>query len=364
LARNSVCLRVVVCHHEKMRNPKVLIVITLLNGLISGGAQAAISLDITNRQYLDPAIQATLDTVADTLENNFNTLFTSTGSTEFLTEMGNANAGATRSIMVPGTSENARYTASFGLNGALSGGTAVTAAANTLPGVGLAAHGGISLSANGEIIKLFRGLDAKRVMYHLSFYSLDLSSYFSASGIEMDSLQVSAAVSYQIYHTESWLPIVRFNGIRVASGLSYGSFNASYTAPFTLSSGGVNMNSDITLTSNSKIYTWSNQVVTGVHLLSVLDFYTGLGIDFNFGSTSLDGSSENGAVSAKNGAGASVFSGDATIAGSANSAAPTILQMRYLLGTQMNLGPLGVFLTGQISTPTVLCLNFGAKLAF
>jgi hypothetical protein len=240
----------------------------------------------------------------------------------------------------------------------------VRATSNSLPGVGVATQAGITLSANGDTIRLFRGLDAKRVLYHLSFYSLDLSSYFTASGITMESLQASTGVSYQIYHTESWIPgLVRFNGIRVASGLSYGKFSASYSTPFTMASGGINMQSDVTFTVDSGVYTWSSEAVTGLRLANVLDLYTGFGVDFNLGSSSISASSENGGVSASSG-GTSVFTGDATISGTAESASPTIVQMRFLMGTQANLGPLGVYLAGQISTPTVLCLNFGAKLAF
>ena len=337
---------------------------TVLALVLALPARAAITLDIANRQYINGGVAGTLDPIADSLESNFNGIFTGTSSTEFLTEMGNANAGATRSMLASGTNENARYIGSFGVNGALSGGASVRATSNSLPGVGLATQAGITLSANGEIVRFFRGLDAKRVLYHLSFYTLDLSSYFTASGITMESLQASTGLSYQIYHTESWIPgLVRFNGIRVASGLSYGKFSASYSTPFTMASGGINMQSDVTFTVDSGVYTWSNEAVTGIRLANVLDFYTGLGVDFNLGSTAISASSENGGVTASNG-GATVFTGDATISGTVESASPTIMQMRFLLGTQANLGPLGLYLAGQISTPTVLCLNFGAKLAF
>jgi hypothetical protein len=357
-----------ICHHEsRMMKTKRISVwgwVGLLGVFGSTIAHAAITLQITNRQYLNGGLAGTLDPIADSLETSFNSSLSATSATQFLTEMGNANAGATRSILASGTNENSTYIGSFGVNGALSGGASVRSTSNSLPSVGLATQAGITLGANGEKIKLFRGLDAKRVLYHLSFYSADLSSYFSASGITMDSMQASAGLSYQIYHTESWIPgLVRFNGIRVASGLSYGNFTASYTTPFRSASGGINMQSDVTFTVDSKIYTWSSEAVTGLRLANVLDLYTGFGVDFNLGSTSLSASSENGAVSASNG-GTTVFAGDATIDGTADVASPTIVQMRFLLGTQANLGPLGIYLAGQISTPTVLCLNFGAKLAF
>jgi hypothetical protein len=325
-------------------------------------ANAAITLDIVGTA-VNPASQATMDGLAANLEDQFNTVFAGTNSSGFLTEMGNANIGSTRSILAPGTQENIRYEAAFSVNAAFSGGTSFSTSVNSIPSVGVGVQGGLTLSASGELIKLFRGLDPKRVLYHFSYFSKDFSSYLASSGVSMDSMQFSTGISYQLFRTESWLPGVRFNGIRVASGISYGNFNASYTTPFTYSSGGIDMRSDVTLAVDSKVYTLSSEAVTGIRAFYILDLYTGLGVDFNFGSTSLKGSSGGGTVSAVSGSSV-VYSGTATVSGTADTSSPSIVQLRYLLGTQLNLGPLGLFLQGQISTPTVMCLNFGAKLMF
>ncbi len=330
--------------------------------LLASQANAAITLDIEGTAK-NGGVQLVLDGLAANLEAQFNSIFAGTNSSGFLTEMGNANIGSTRSILAPGTQENIRYEAAFSVNAAFSGGTSFSTSANTIPSVGVGVQGGLTLSANGELIKLFRGLDPKRVLYHFSYFSKDFSSYLASSGVSMDSMQFSTGISYQLFRTEPWLPGIRFNGIRVASGISYGSFNASYSTPFTYSSGGVDMQSDVTLSVDSKVYTLSSEAVTGIRAFYILDLYTGLGVDFNFGSTSLKGASSGGTVSAMNGA-TEVYSGTATVSGTADTSSPSVLQLRYLIGTQANLGPLGVFLQGQISTPTVMCLNFGAKLMF
>ena len=124
------------------------------------------------------------------------------------------------------------------------------------------------------------------------------------------------------------------------------------------------MKSDVTLTVDSKVYTLTNEATAGVRFLYFLDLFMGLGVDFNFGSTSLAGKNSNGSVSASNAAGVTIFTGDATVTGTAESAAPSIAQLRLLMGTQVNLGPLGIYAQAQVSTPSVYSLNLGAKISF
>lgn len=330
--------------------------------LFSAIAHANYTLKIVNRQYPNGGNPAVLDPVADSLENQFNTTMASSNNVGFVTQVGNANAGSVRSATDPGVTSNARYSISAGVGGAIAGGTKVSTGANSLPPVGVAAQSSISIGANGELVKIFRGLDPKRVMYHLSFYTMDLSRYIG-HGVTVDALQFSTGLSYQLYSPRQWVPGIRYNGIRVSSSASYASFNGSYTTPFTLSSGGVDMVSNVTLTVNSKVYTLSNQAITGIRLFWFLDLYTGLGIDFNFGSTTLTGSNSNGAVSAQQG-GVTTFTGDAEMSGTPEKGSPNIAQFRWLVGTQLNFGPLGIVAQAAAATPSVYCLNLGAKIAF
>ena len=329
--------------------------------LFGTNANAAYQLSISNRKY-PLGNQGPLDVIANSLESQFNTTLAASDNEGFLTQVGNANAGSTRSFLAPGIIGEARYSGSFGLSGAYSGGTNPTVKPNSLPSVGVAAQSGITIGANGEIIHLFPGLDRKKVMFHVSFYTMDLSSYFS-NGITLNSMQFSTGVSYQVYNPQEWVPGIRFNGIRVSSGASYGNFSGSYTTPFTISSGGIDMKSNVKLSVDSAVYTFSNEATTGLRFLYLLDLFTGLGVDFNFGSTSLSGTNSNGAVSASQ-AGVSVFSGDANVTGSPYTSSPTTAQLRWFIGSQINLGPVGIYAQAQVSTPAVYSLNLGAKLSF
>ena len=330
-------------------------------------ARAALTLDISNPQYFGwgVAAQAALDATAISLENQFNSTVAASESAGFLTQVGNANAMSTRSVLSPGVSEASyKFSGSFNLSGGLAGGMSVNNQSNSLPPVGVAAQSGITLGANGDYIKIFRGLDPKRVMYHVSYYQVNIGSYFPGSGIDSNASQVSAGISYQLYNRRNWLPGIDFNGIHLSSAFSYANFDASYTTPFTLSSGGINMVSDITLTVDSSIFTFSNEATVGIRAFYFLDFFTGLGVDFNFGSTNLSGISSNGSVSASDGGGSLGYSADANVSGDVGSEGPTIAQLRLILGTQVNMGPFAIFAQANASTPNAYSLNFGAKFGF
>jgi hypothetical protein len=327
---------------------------------------ANITLTIKNPQYSNwgVAAQALLETTASDLENQFNDTLLTAESSEFLSQIGNANALATRSILSPGvTASGTKMAGSFQLNWALSGGLKVSSNSNSLPPVGVAAQSGITLGANGDYIKIFQGLDPKRVMYHLSFYQVNIGSYFKNSGISSKALQASTGVSYQLYPKRNWLPGIDFTGIRLSSGFSFADFNASYTTPFTLSSGGINMKSNVTMTVDSTVFSFSNEAIVGIRMLYFLDLFTGLGMDVNLGSTKLLGTSSNGSVSASQG-GIIGYVADASVTGETASISPTTAQLRLILGTQINTGPISLFLQANASTPNAYSLNLGGKFGF
>lgn len=330
-------------------------------------SEATVTLSIKNPQYSNwgVAAQIALEATASALEVQFNDTLATADSEQFLTQVGNANAMATRSILSPGTAEPSnRFGASFNVNWAVAGGMNVNPNANSLPPVGVAAQSGFTVGANGDYIKLFNGLDPKRVMYHLSFYKVNIGSYFPRSGITSNALQVSTGLSYQLYPRRNWLPGIDFNGIHLSSSFSLGQFSASYTTPFNLSSAGISMNSDVTMTVDSTVVSFSNEATVGIRLFYLFDFFTGIGMDVNVGSTNLTGVSSGGAVSATDGAGVVGYSADAEVSGDAGSAAPTTAQLRLIAGTQFNTGPFALFVQGNASTPNAYSLNFGAKFGF
>lgn len=353
-----------------MRTFQILTVISL----ISVRAEA-FTLDITDRAYPNggAGIQAALDALADSIESSFNTSIASSANQEsFLEAVGNANAGSSRSFLAPGVQTSSdkillglggSMALALGSSSTLSSGISVPA--NQLPPIGVGAKTGVTVMIPAKNIKVAWPVDPSKLSIGGSFYSMDLSSWIG-NGISLQSMQASFGFGYQMYAPKDWTPLIRFNGFRISSGLSYSTFDATYRTPFNLtqSGSGVDMvwNSNVDIGVTSTVVSLTNQVTTGVRLLWVLNVFTGLGVDLNFGSSKLTGGS-TGPVVGSQGA-TTVFTGTATVDGASNGTSPNPIQLRYLAGVTLPLGPFELFAQGQVSTASVYGLNFGMNLQF
>lgn len=342
----------------------------------SGSVSAyGFTLDITNRAYPNggAGIQAALDTLADSIESSFNNSIASASNQDsFLQAVGNANAGSSRSFLAPGVQTSSdKFLLGFGGSMALALGSGssvssgISVPANQLPPIGVGAKTGVTVMIPAKNIKIAWPVDASKLSVGASFYSMDLSSLIG-NGISLQSMQASLGFGYQMYSPKDWSPFIRFNGFRISSGLTYSTFDATYRTPFNLTQtgGGVDMvwNSNVDIGVSSSVFSLTNQVTTGVRLLWILNVFTGMGVDFNFGSSQLTGGS-TGPVVGTQGA-TTVFTGTATVDGSSNGTSPNFVQLRYLAGVSLPLGPFELFAQGQVSTASVYGLNFGMNLQF
>lgn len=334
----------------------------------------AFSLAITNRTYPN-GNQAAMDVLANQIQNTFNQTIASTNQqSDFLNSVGNANALAGRSFLSPGViqadqnfSLNVGGSAALAIGDGASLSKGISFPSNELPPIGVGAKAGVTLGMPGRILPQIGNLDRSRTMVSVSFYSLDAGKYIG-HGVSMTTTEASIGAAYQLYPSQSWTPLIRFNGFRIATGLAYSNFDASYSTQFNLSATdagtGAKMafNNNVNVGVNSSVFSLTNEVTTGLRFFWIWNVYTGIGVDFNVGSSSITGGS-NGPVTASAGA-TQYFTGTAVISGSSESIAPTFAQLRYLLGTEVDLGPVGVYLQGQASTPSVYGLNFGAHFLF
>jgi hypothetical protein len=330
-----------------------------------------LTLSIGNRSYAG-GNQAAFDALADSIENQFNsTIATGPSQAEFLTQVGNANAMSSRGYVSPGAiSGKQRFFMSVSGSGAVALGegakftTALNLPQNQIPNIGFSAKGGVSIGVGGSVIPKFLPLDPSKTTFSASFFSTDRLP-FRGSRFSLASTQASVGMSYQLDVPKALGPLLRFNGFKLTSGLSYSVFEGSYRIPFqlTASSGGSSMSwsDDVTVGIQSKVFSVSNEIVTGVRAFWIATVYTGVGMDLNFGSSSITG--QTGGQVSGSGGGGSTFTGTASITGEEVSRAPTWVQFRYLAGTQFDLGPVGVFIQGQMATPAVYGLNIGAHFA-
>jgi hypothetical protein len=133
---------------------KTLFLMLLIFPQVSHG----FTLTISNRSYGNPAFQSALDTLADTLQTQFNSAIASAShQSDFLTAMGNANAMSARSYLSPGVIPADRnffmnFGGSFGL--ALGAGSSlsngITFPQNQLPPIGISAKTGVSVGVSAK----------------------------------------------------------------------------------------------------------------------------------------------------------------------------------------------------------------------
>ena len=336
----------------------------------------AFTLVISNPQYTGAgvAIKSQLDTLATGIQDTFNSSVASTNNQKnFLTSVSNANADAHSGYIAPGViPANSRWFVNVGgsMSLALGSGSSLSSGikfpSNQLPPIGVAAQTGITAGVSTRYIQPLFNLDPSRTLYTMSFSTMDLSGI--GKGVSLKMTQASLGVMYQLYNPISWTPLFRYNGIQLASGISYSTFLASYSTPFNLvqtdSSTGAQMswtnNVDIGVTSS--VVSLTNQATTGIRALAVLNLYTGLGLDLNFGSSSITGGSNGTLTGSLNGS--SVYTSTTTVSGNGESAGPTPVTLRYLLGTEFDVGVIGVYIQGHVSTAAAYGLNAGAHIAF
>lgn len=349
-------------------------VVFLAVGLAWSEPASALRLTIGNRTYANPAFQAQADSAADAMEDQFNsTIGASSQVEDFLGAVGAANATSGRSLLSPGVHQQSNLMVSFGATGALGLGAGASLSnglsipSNRLPPIGVGARTALTVAVSGRTLRSpFRGLDPNRLMTHFSFFTMDLSPYIGR-GISLKAMQAAVGMSYEVFGPKPWTPLLRYNGIRLSTGLSYGTFDASYQTPFDLtqSSGGLTArwDNDVDIGVSSKVFSLATEAVTGFRFLWALNLYAGLGVDFNFGSTSITGGSSGPVTGTV--AGTQVFSATGTVSTEdSDSAAPPLAQARFLLGTQIDLGNFGVYVQGTVSTPSVYAVSLGARAAF
>jgi hypothetical protein len=292
---------------------------------------------------------------------------------DFLSAVSNANADSHVGYTAPGVIPanglaffNAGMSLSLGLGPGASLSNGINFPKNEIPPIGVGVQTGFTLGMSGRALKLPLPLDPARTMYTLSFSSMDLSSIIG-KGVSLKMTQVSAGMMYQLFTPTSWTPLFRYNGIQLSGGLSYSKFDASYSTPFNISQAdgsGDTMNwaSTLAIGISSSVFSLAPQATTGVRMLGLVNVYTGLGLDFSFGSSSITGGSD-GTLTATN-SGSKVYDSTTTVGGGGESAAPTFVKLRYLAGLEFDVGPTGIYIQGQASTSSVYGLGVGAHVSF
>lgn len=158
----------------------------------------------------------------------------------------------------------------------------------------------------------------------------------------------------------------RWTGVDVTSGIEYTRWsldaNQGLSNDFSIAAGSSSIPMELTsdgefrLTSNA--VTIPIEATTGMRLLGILSVYAGAGIDFTAGNSTVD-ASLSGEVRTQDASNTDVGTVTITADGD-NTASPAAL--RALLGFQVNLWKLKLFLQGNVSQTPAASLSFGVRL--
>jgi hypothetical protein len=324
---------------------------------------------ITNRTSTLPGITEPL---ANALENTVNTVLFPMGfEKNFLSAMGNANAVSTRSMSTNPITDWKTISITAQAGAALQipkkGQAGAAPRQNALPALGLGAQSSLSVGFPAKSIisdSTFLGLPTDRVNLFGNFMALNLNNAIPKTKLQFFHLGVGG--QYRWIPREDYHFLFSWEGINLNSGAQIAVFSGTYRTPLNFSSSlsGVNMSyiSDVDLTVNSSVLTIPFDATTGITFFRFLSIYSGLGVDLNFGRTTLDGGVV-GKVTAEN-AGTEVFTGTGTFDVSDKQSAPPLLNVRMLGGLQFNFWAAKLFVQAAISSPGTLGFLAGLRAAW
>ncbi len=333
------------------------------------------TMTISNATYLNGGTAIVLDPLAAAIATQFNdSIAGQVQVSNFLEELGNANVGSSRSFLSPGVVDQASYLVALSGSMALALGSGASLSggyqpkSNELPPIGVGAKNGVTVGVSGKVVHapLPFNVRPERLLFTASFSMTDMSSFFK-SPVSIKSTQYALGGSYLIYPPINWLPFLRWNGFRLSTGLSFSSFDVVYATPFNISQSGalsstLTWASTIDIGASSWVISLPIEATTGIRLFWTWNIFMGLGLDFNYGQSQITGGGSGPITGTA--LGQTVYQATATIDGTSSSTAPNAVQLRYLIGTQIDLGPFGIYVQAQASLPSVYAVNAGANFMF
>ncbi len=301
------------------------------------------------------------------LEGTVNSALGGVNLKDFLKAAGNANAVSTHGFLAPGViyDRDLWVAAIGGAAVALpkGGASGINGKDDSLPGVGIGASSGVNVGISGKWLHTALGLggDPSRVALSATFMTLNFSNL--GPGISYKTTVMGAGVHYVLDKGSDLVPMIRWNGFRISSGLIYSASRIGYTRDLSFSASESTTGASIAWTPRlamgleSDIFTIPTEITTGIRFFRFWNFYTGLGLNFNFGGSQITGSTA-GAVTSS---GPVTFAGDGALSSSGGKVAPNLVQASFMLGTQLDFGPIGIHVQGVVSSPRVVGLQAGIR---
>jgi hypothetical protein len=309
-----------------------------------------------------------LGSSADTaLQDEINKQFQVPNMTDFLKSMSNAQSIANKgqgvsyatdhSLFVLGVNAGAGLNTTSGFTFNSTGG---------LPAIGLGAQGSIVLgvSLSKLPVPAFGPIDLKRLKVFANFFTYTNDSLVDSLTIKMNTFGLH--LQYLVIDGKNigGLGLLNWGGVAFTTGFDTSSNTMTYKVgqKITATSSGTTFtwtpNSSSALMLDANSFTIPLEVSTSIRLAYILSLFGGVGVDLNFGKSTVSANMTGPITNSTN-----ATTGSATLA-IAEEKGPTFGDVRFFLGPQINLVPLkntnllSLYAQGNISTGG----NYGAHL--
>jgi hypothetical protein len=318
-------------------------------------------------------VSTTAGATADAaLEAEINNKFQVPNMTDFLKSMSNAQSIANKgqgvsyatdhSLFVLGVNAGAGLNTTSGFSFNSNGG---------LPPIGLGAQG--SIVAGVSLAKLpvpaFGPVDLKRLKIFANFFTYTNDSLVDSLTIKMNTFGIH--LQYLVIDGKNigGIGLLNWGGVAFTTGFDTSTNKMTYKVGQKISatSSGVTYdwtpNSSSALTLDASTFTIPLEVSTSIRLAYILSLFGGVGVDLNFGKSTIV-ANLNGPVTVS---GTSVGTASLLIA---EEKGPTFGDVRFFLGPQINLVPLkntnllSLYAQGNISTGGNYGAHVGLRIAW
>jgi len=335
-------------------------------------------LAILSGQQVRAAIVLNVNTgnaTADSLLNaEINKLFQVPDMTNFLTAMANAQAITNKGQGVSYATEHSLFVIGGGSGVGFSGGLSGYKVSSGLPAIGIGVQGSVmaGLSLSKLPVPTLGPIDLKRLTIFVNYFGISDDSLVQSLTIKANAFGLHLQYKLVDNRNLGGIGILNWGGLLFTTGIESSTNSLSYkvTQGVTVNSGGQTFNwtpsatSALTLEANS--FSIPFELSTSVRVLYVVSVFAGLGVDLNFGRTTID-STLNGPVTGYpvplSGSAAASLTGS-------EEQKPTFGHLRFFAGPQFNLVPLkntnllSIYLQGNFSTGGNYGVHAGARIAW
>lgn len=325
--------------------------------------------------------QAFVD-MATTLESSINNdALSAVNQKNMLKAFANADAGTTHGMGADYGSNPKSVVIGTNLGVALSGGSLSSIGSSNssgLPPIGVGAQASLLYGMSAKSLHLGNvlGLSSDRVMFYVNGFGLSFKNI--GGHFDFGFFNIGAHVQYKLVLPSPSRFGFQWGGVDITTGLEYAHLSAAYSTDVkfnqknTLSGGNdvaLNYTGPFRYELGVNTFSIPIEASTNVQLLSILSLYTGLGLDFNFGSSSASGGM-TAPITATSSAPPAGFSGNLYSAtgkldlSGGPSEGPSLADVRGFLGVQINLLRIKILAEVSRSTNETTSGRLGLRYAF